>query len=929
MALPFLTLRQERSDAAELHAAIADLRSLGVDEQILLAIPLRDEVLRRNVELVGEHAGNRFRPAVREREIILVRADRIGVTLDEEHFIGTVAQNPLNRLGDDRQAVDLVVADLPRSELEIDRVQIDARHPLPKTGARADFIQRVFGIDILNRRRAQCILDVLLRCPIGVDVIALARDADYRRGQLDIEAEAGAATTFAAMMAPPVIGVVDQHEFAPVGPAPYTPDQPAVIIDDRHDANIAARHGGDPLAVIATFFVEVAALAEACRLVMPDERAALTADDAAVVRLFNDDPATFLAPLAPRLHDILQLLARELASFLTPPANIVGRKGRPEGVEPARRIRVGRTDTSAIAVVAVSIAATLLIVILALLLALSAGLLADGGLAVSVAATLLIVILALLLALPAGLLADGGLAVSVAATLLIIVLALLLALPAGLLADGGLAVSVAATLLIIVLALLLALPAGLLADGGLAVSVAATLLIIVLALLLARSAGLLADGGLAVSVAATLLIVILALLLALPAGLLADGGRLLAVSVAATLLVVILSLLLALSAGLLAEDRAAALELAAALLKPILSLLQCRRAGLLANSRIAAILVAAAILILVPPLLLLIRAATPATLVVLALTLLHLSTAGLALFAARAAFLAALALFLIFVVIVLALVLGRWTSEALRVSGAPWHGERIGGAENKNSFFDADRGHFLNLTVSLRLEGVTQRRGLRLFRGSLRCIAAIFTRNAAICVVVDEQPINDVFRNKFLIWPLAQVETADRRKFVTASSLHGRFWQHRGNRTKGRPVEMDGKVFTFLMFEGKAEEAMNFYVSLFPDAAVTGITRYGAGQGGAEGSVMHAQFTLAGQAFMCIDSPAKHDFTFTPAMSIYVQCETEAEVDALFARLAEGGQVLMPLDTYPFSPKFGWLADRFGVSWQLNLRKSGPEARAV
>lgn len=127
------------------------------------------------------------------------------------------------------------------------------------------------------------------------------------------------------------------------------------------------------------------------------------------------------------------------------------------------------------------------------------------------------------------------------------------------------------------------------------------------------------------------------------------------------------------------------------------------------------------------------------------------------------------------------------------------------------------------------------------------------------------------------------------------------------------------KVTTFLMFEGKAEEAMNFYTSLFPDSAIQSISRYGPEGPGPEGSVIHATFTLAGQELMAIDSAIKHDFTFTPAMSLYIICQSEAEIDELFARLSEGGGVLMPLDAYPFSPKFAWVADRFGVSWQLTL----------
>lgn len=127
------------------------------------------------------------------------------------------------------------------------------------------------------------------------------------------------------------------------------------------------------------------------------------------------------------------------------------------------------------------------------------------------------------------------------------------------------------------------------------------------------------------------------------------------------------------------------------------------------------------------------------------------------------------------------------------------------------------------------------------------------------------------------------------------------------------------KITTFLMFEGSAEEAMTFYRSLFDDAEVVSISRYGADGPGAEGSVQQATFTLAGQPFMCIDSPMRHGFTFTPAMSLFVQCADEAELDRLYAALADRGAELMPLGNYGFSAKFGWVNDRFGVSWQLNL----------
>lgn len=130
------------------------------------------------------------------------------------------------------------------------------------------------------------------------------------------------------------------------------------------------------------------------------------------------------------------------------------------------------------------------------------------------------------------------------------------------------------------------------------------------------------------------------------------------------------------------------------------------------------------------------------------------------------------------------------------------------------------------------------------------------------------------------------------------------------------------KITTFLMFEGRAEEAMNFYISLFEQSEIISITRYGANDGGEEGKVVHAVFSLNGQEYMCIDSVVKHQFTFTPAISLYVTCETEDEIKGLFEKLSQDGKVLMPLASYPFSEKFGWVEDRFGVSWQLSLAKS-------
>jgi predicted 3-demethylubiquinone-9 3-methyltransferase (glyoxalase superfamily) len=126
-------------------------------------------------------------------------------------------------------------------------------------------------------------------------------------------------------------------------------------------------------------------------------------------------------------------------------------------------------------------------------------------------------------------------------------------------------------------------------------------------------------------------------------------------------------------------------------------------------------------------------------------------------------------------------------------------------------------------------------------------------------------------------------------------------------------------VSTFLMFDGAAEQAMNLYVSLFGSAKITRLQRYGPGEDGAEGSVRNAEFELSGHKLICFDSPVKHAFTFTPSISLFVNCESEAELNSAFKRLSEGGEVLMPLDNHGFSRKFGWTNGRFGVSWQLNL----------
>ncbi len=121
------------------------------------------------------------------------------------------------------------------------------------------------------------------------------------------------------------------------------------------------------------------------------------------------------------------------------------------------------------------------------------------------------------------------------------------------------------------------------------------------------------------------------------------------------------------------------------------------------------------------------------------------------------------------------------------------------------------------------------------------------------------------------------------------------------------------------MFQGKCEEAINFYVAEIPGSAILDIQRAGPEGPGTEGSLQRARISLCGQTVLCFDSPVQHAFTFTPAFSFFVECESEAEIKRLSALFAKGGDGLMPLGEYGFSRKFAWVSDRYGVSWQFNL----------
>jgi predicted 3-demethylubiquinone-9 3-methyltransferase (glyoxalase superfamily) len=113
------------------------------------------------------------------------------------------------------------------------------------------------------------------------------------------------------------------------------------------------------------------------------------------------------------------------------------------------------------------------------------------------------------------------------------------------------------------------------------------------------------------------------------------------------------------------------------------------------------------------------------------------------------------------------------------------------------------------------------------------------------------------------------------------------------------------KITPFLWFDGKAEEAMNLYVSVFKNSKVVNVSRYGDGGPGPKGTVMSATFQLEGQTFYALNGGPQ--YTFTPAISLFVSCETQPEVDELWAKLSAGGS----------EGRCGWLQDRYGLSWQI------------
>jgi predicted 3-demethylubiquinone-9 3-methyltransferase (glyoxalase superfamily) len=129
------------------------------------------------------------------------------------------------------------------------------------------------------------------------------------------------------------------------------------------------------------------------------------------------------------------------------------------------------------------------------------------------------------------------------------------------------------------------------------------------------------------------------------------------------------------------------------------------------------------------------------------------------------------------------------------------------------------------------------------------------------------------------------------------------------------------KITPNLWFDDNAEEAVKFYISLFPHSKIKTTTHYSkesaAVSGRPEGSVMTISFQINGQDFMALNGGPV--FSFTPAISLFVHCPTEHEVNTLFEKLSANGEIMMPLDKYPFSERYAFFKDKFGVSWQVML----------
>jgi predicted 3-demethylubiquinone-9 3-methyltransferase (glyoxalase superfamily) len=176
-----------------------------------------------------------------------------------------------------------------------------------------------------------------------------------------------------------------------------------------------------------------------------------------------------------------------------------------------------------------------------------------------------------------------------------------------------------------------------------------------------------------------------------------------------------------------------------------------------------------------------------------------------------------------------------------------------------------------------------------------------------VCETMEEidQAWNQLTEGGSILMPMHKYEWSE--KYGWVQDRFGVSWQL----SFGKLQDVGQKFTPTLMFtgaqQGKAEQAVQFYTSVFDNSGITGILRYAAGDNDVEGTVKHAQFNLDQHVFMAMDSSFPHSFRFNEAISFVVDCETQEEIDYFWSKLSQGGS----------EGQCGWLKDKFGVSWQI------------
>lgn len=176
-----------------------------------------------------------------------------------------------------------------------------------------------------------------------------------------------------------------------------------------------------------------------------------------------------------------------------------------------------------------------------------------------------------------------------------------------------------------------------------------------------------------------------------------------------------------------------------------------------------------------------------------------------------------------------------------------------------------------------------------------------------VCETMEEidQAWNRLTEGGSILMPMDKYEWSE--KYGWVQDRFGVSWQL----SFGKLQDVGQKFTPTLMFtgtqQGKAEQAVQFYTSVFDNSSITGILRYAAGDNDVEGTVKHAQFNLDQHVFMAMDSSFPHSFSFNEAISFVVDCETQEEIDYFWSKLSQGGS----------EGQCGWLKDKFGISWQI------------